>query len=236
MFLFQRTWILVFLFFRFETQAYVSCPKKVNYGSCISHRLSCVVKDASDSSPAIEDTTSIIMNDATNQLDSKIPKRSVLSQLLNLLKPGEGQFQQIGREQGARRTFTDPQMWTHIFFIVSGFTAFRYRLYDLFILTLITTPLSLFYHYSYEKPGRLAKIEGMAAKSLFVYGSIQIFRAPNKYLVILECLLLFLTVVIFVITNLQPKLYEPYHCFMHVVPPIWITIVASTHTPLKKIF
>jgi hypothetical protein len=171
-----------------------------------------------------------------NKLNSNKSKRNILSQVLNLLKPGEGQLQQVGRGEGARRTFADPQMWTHIFFLIGAFTAFRYKLYDLFILTLVTTPLSLAYHYSYEKPGRLAQTEGLAAKSLFIYGLIQIFRAPNTYLMMVECIFLCLTVVIFVMTNLQPKLYDPFHCLMHVVPPLWITLVALTHSPLKKIF
>lgn len=240
---FQQTWIAVILLLRFQTQGYIHYyPKRSIYGNRIiwSNYLQNSIGDASDSSSEMKVQTAEIENNTeqfeSQRRDPKVKKESLLLQLLNLLKPGEGQLQQVGRGQDARRKFSDPQMWTHIFFFISGFTALRCELYDLFILTLTTTPLSLAYHYSYERPGRLAQTEGLAAKSLFLYGLIQIFRAPSMSLAFLEFMLLFLTVVIFVSTNLKPKLYEPYHCFMHVIPPLWITVVAATHSPLIKIF
>jgi hypothetical protein len=159
--------------------------------------------------------------------------------ILRLLSPGEGQSYG-NRSQlhlsNARRKFTDPQMWTHIFFVLNGMAAYHSKLYDLLILTSITAPLSVVYHYSYEKPGRLAQMEGTAAKALFTYGLLQIFRAPSFSLVLIESLLLLLTVAIFIGTNLKPHLYESYHCFMHIIPPVWATIVALTHTPLIRLF
>jgi hypothetical protein len=160
-------------------------------------------------------------------------------QILRLLSPGEGQSfgdRSALHLANARRKFSDPQMWTHVFFVVNGVAAYRFKLYDLLILTSITAPLSVVYHYSYEKPGRLAQIEGTAAKALFTYGLLQIFRAPSFSLVLIESLLLLFTVAIFLATNLRPHLYEPYHCLMHIIPPVWATIVALTHTPLIRLF
>ena len=159
--------------------------------------------------------------------------------MIRLLSPGEGQShgnRSALHLANARRKFTDPQMWTHVFFIMNGIAAYRFKLYDLLLLTSITAPLSVMYHFSYEKPGRLAQMEGTAAKALFTYGLVQIFRAPTVSLVLIESLLLLLTVVIFIGTNLKPQLYESYHCLMHIIPPVWATIVAFTHTPLIRIF
>lgn len=162
-----------------------------------------------------------------------------LQKIIRLLSPGEGQSygdRSALHLANARRKLSDPQMWTHAFFVVNGIAAYRFKLYDLLILTSITAPLSVAYHYSYEKPGRLAQMEGTAAKALFTYGLLQIFRAPRLSLVLIESLLLLLTVVIFIGTNLKPHLYETYHCLMHIIPPVWATIVALTHTPLIRLF
>jgi hypothetical protein len=136
----------------------------------------------------------------------------------------------------AKRKWSDPYMWTHVFFVVNGIAAYQCKVFDLFLLTLITAPLSVWYHYSYEKPGKLAQLEGIAAKLLFAYGVAQIFYAPSLPLVIAEVVMLLLTVVIFLGTNLRPQLYDSYHCLMHVIPPIWATIVAVSHNPLIKFF
>ena len=163
---------------------------------------------------------------------------SVLMRLIGLLSPGEGQShgnRSALHASNTTRSMSDPQMWTHIFFVMNGLIAYDKKVYDLFFLTVITAPLSVVYHYSYEKPGRLAQLEGSAAKALFMYGFIQILRAPTALLAFFEVLMMILTVAIFVGTNLRPNLYEPYHCFMHVIPPIWATVVALTHTPIFKL-
>lgn len=160
---------------------------------------------------------------------------SMLNQLTRLLLPGEGQ--NFGDRAAlhaikATRKLTDPQMWTHAFFFMSMFFAHRNRLLDLFILLAITTPLSLVYHYTYERPGRLAQFEGVAAKLLFIYGVIQLFYAPSPIHLLSEGVLFLATVGIFIATNLQKRWYEPWHCLMHVVPPLWATCVAVAHKPL----
>lgn len=164
---------------------------------------------------------------------------SKLVRLVRLLSPGEGQSYGSRTElhaAKATRKLSDPQMWTHSFFVINCVVAYQQRLFDLLILIMITAPLSLAYHFTYEKPGVLAKMEGTAAKALFLYGLVQIFHAPSISLKIVELFMMLLTVTIFVGTNLKPQLYESYHCLMHVVPPIWATIVALKHTPLIRIF
>ena len=164
---------------------------------------------------------------------------NLLFRLSRLLSPGEGQIsgnRAALHASNSRRSLSDPQMWTHIFFLLNGLVAYQNKIYDLCLLILITAPLSVVYHHSYEKPGKLAQLEGTAAKALFTYGLIQIFRAPTSLFACLEILMMVLTVIIFVGTNLKPNLYDPYHCFMHVIPPIWATVVALTHTPILKIF
>jgi hypothetical protein len=78
---------------------------------------------------------------------------------------------------GARRSLRDPQMWTHAFLASGAYLAFYKGLYDMFFLLLFTTPLSLLYHSTYEKPGKLAKLEGIFAKLLYIYGTVQLFHA-----------------------------------------------------------
>ena len=156
-------------------------------------------------------------------------------QLLRLLLPGEGQSygnRATLHATNAKRGLLDPQMWTHVFFFQSMFFSYHTRVFDLFILLSITTPLSIMYHYTYEKPGRLAQMEGIAAKALFIYGVVQMFYAPNVTYRTIEFFLFLLTLVIFIGTNFQKSLYEPWHCLMHVVPTIWATVVAVAHKPL----
>ena len=162
-------------------------------------------------------------------------KEDKLTQLLRLLLPGEGQSygnRATLHAVNAKRGLLDPQMWTHVFFFQSMFFSYHARLMDLFILLSITTPLSLMYHYTYEKPGRLAQLEGIAAKALFLYGVVQLFYAPTLIIRTVEFILFLLTIVIFIGTNFQKSLYEPWHCLMHVVPTIWATVVAVAHKPL----
>jgi hypothetical protein len=161
--------------------------------------------------------------------------RRLLTQISRLLLPGEGQSygdRHALHAQGVKRAISDPQMWTHVFFVVSAVAAFRGGLMDLFVLLTTTTVLSTFYHYRYEKPGKLAKIEGLFAKALFLYGAVQIFYAPTGLTRLIEIALMAVTIVIFIGTNLVKRLYEPWHCLMHVIPPMWALVVALYHSPL----
>jgi hypothetical protein len=159
----------------------------------------------------------------------------MFNRLARLLLPGEGQSfgdRSALHAINATRKVTDPQMWTHAFFFMSMYFALRYRLLDLFILLGVTTPLSLVYHHTYERPGRLAQLEGVAAKLLFVYGVIQLFYAPSPIHLLTEGSLFLATVVIFIATNIRKQWYERWHPLMHVVPALWSTCVAIAHKPL----
>lgn len=134
--------------------------------------------------------------------------------------------------RGARRSLTDKMVWTHLFFVIASLYSYHYRIFDLLILNTITTLLSFLYHIRYEKPGFLARLEGISAKLLFLYGFIQIFRVPNLSLALLEICCLCLTLIVFIKTNLNKDLYEPYHYFMHIIPPVWTMIVSMFHSPL----
>ena len=214
---------------RMFTNTQITCRSKL---ISVSTRRNCVRSSLVDEVPP----TSLEV--ASDGVKPKNKSTSLFVRLGRLLSPGEGQSfgnRAALHASNARRKLTDPQMWTHIFFVMNGLIAYDKKVYDLFFLTVITAPLSVVYHYSYEKPGRLAQLEGSAAKALFMYGFIQIFRAPTALLAFFEVLMMILTVAIFVGTNLRPNLYEPYHCFMHVIPPIWATVVALTHTPIFKL-
>lgn len=179
-------------------------------------------------------------------MDNQIPlakneKNSIKNNfqlLINLLRPGDGQ--QFGtrekfHQMGLTRNILDPQIWTHSFFIIAALVANQYKVYDLLILLFIVTPLSTLYHVTYEKPGLLAQSEGIFAKMLFLYGFIQVFRASSIELFIVEFILLLTTLGIFIGTNINKHLYDPYHCLMHVVPSFWAIVVAMNHTPLLKL-
>lgn len=136
------------------------------------------------------------------------------------------------QKKRAKRSFKDPQMWTHIFFLMDGIIAVQNDRLEIIILTCITAPLSFVYHYTYEKPGLLAKVESFAAKSSYIYGVLQIFKAPSIALSEAEAFLALLTASIFVVTNVKKELYDKWHCLMHVIPPIWVAIVIVFHAPL----
>ena len=136
---------------------------------------------------------------------------------------------------GSKRKWDDHFMWTHLFLMTSSIVAFINKSYELFLLLGVTTTLSTLYHYEYEKPSKLAKLEGMSAKVLFIYGTCQtILKAPSISIGILiaELLLLFTTLSFFLVTNIYPELYDKYHCFgLHVIPSLWGIIVAIWHKP-----
>lgn len=91
---------------------------------------------------------------------------------------------QTGRDilhlKNAKRGWSDPQMWTHIFSAIGSIVSFISGIYDLFLISFFTTVFSIFYHLSYEKGGLVTKIEGVLAKLLYCYGTIQILFAVIK--------------------------------------------------------
>lgn len=167
-----------------------------------------------------------------SKLSIKIDVKSIVSLLLPSLEQGQVSDRAFHHETKSFRPWTDTMMWTHLFFLCSGCVAFHKKLFDLFVLNAITTVLSLLYHRTYERPGLLPKFEGTSAKLLFAYGAIQLFRAPSPILRLAEIICLLSTISIFLVTNLRKEMYDPYHNLMHVIPPIWVVLVACFHQPL----
>eukprot|EP00981_Chlorochromonas_danica_P004469 scaffold902_cov254-Ochromonas_danica.AAC.15 len=135
----------------------------------------------------------------------------------------------------ARRHPSDPHLWTHAFFLLPLIVSAKRGLFDLFILLAILTPLSLIYHIRFEKPGKLASLEGLVAKLLFLYGLGQLYLATSLPLLMAEAALALLTILCFVLTNLKKELYDPWHSGMHIFPSCWALLAALYHPPLLPI-
>jgi hypothetical protein len=166
---------------------------------------------------------------------NKVARKSTFQKVLLLLLPGEGQ--KFGGRTDlhlacACRDISDPQIWTHLCLFIASLFALYFQLYDLFTLLTLTTPLSTIYHFQFERPGFIARAEGILAKIMFVYGIIQLFYAPNFEILLGELLCLVLTLTVFIGTNIDKRYYEPWHSLMHVVPAAWGIIIACNHAPL----
>ena len=188
------------------------------------------------SSPSSSSSLRIQSVENTDVVDVSLSSTaSISSKLLELFGTGGGQSHNGRKElhnEGAKRKFSDPQMWTHLFFVAAAIPSYVNHVFDLFTLLAIVTPLSLAYHYVYEKPGFLAQVEGVCAKLLFIYGAAQMFHAPSKALLLTEIFFLLGTFAIFVFTNIKPRLYDPWHCLLHIVPSLWCIVVGLNHKPL----
>lgn len=165
-------------------------------------------------------------------------KKSFIYKVLLLLKPGEGQLHGNRCDLHiacAQRSACDPQIWTHLCLFLAAVYAANMELYDMCTLLSLTTPLSTIYHFNFEKPGVIAKAEGVLAKLMFVYGVLQLFQAPSNLVLFYELILLTLTLVVFIGTNIAKEFYEPWHCLMHVIPAVWAVVLATYHQPLINI-
>ena len=93
--------------------------------------------------------------------------------------------------------------------------------------------LSLAYHRNYERPGLLARGEGVSAKLLFLYGFAQTCRSPDPTFLLINGACFAATLGSFVATNFNKALYERYHPIgLHIVPGLWSTSVAVGGTSL----
>ena len=150
--------------------------------------------------------------------------------------PGQGQAFNAARldlhARGATRPWSDPMMWSHLPFVGASWAAFTHGVLELFALSSVTLVLSLLYHRTYERPGRLCATESIVAKVLFVYGAAQLLSAPSATLLYAELSLLALTVATFISTNLQKHLYDRFHIGMHLFPALWCALVGVYHAPL----
>ena len=158
--------------------------------------------------------------------------------------PGQGQGGLTGRASlhaaNARRSPWDPLMLpSHVGFVAGAALSLHNGLTDLAALTALTTLLSLLYHSSYERPGRLCAVESVFAKLLFLYGAAQLVlqaaALPRPFLLV-ECACLVVTAGVFFYTNLRRESYDRWHWLLHVVPSLWVSVVASGHAPLLTLF
>ena len=153
-----------------------------------------------------------------------------------MLNPSEGQaFSPERRElhdRGATRNLLDWQLVSHLPFAFAGACAGLNGIVELSLLAGATLILSILYHWNYEKPGNLCAVEGICAKLLFIYGFVQLFRAPSPMVLAMELLCLITTTLTFVVTNSHKNLYDHWHPLgMHIVPSAWGLLVAFFHAP-----
>jgi hypothetical protein len=154
-----------------------------------------------------------------------------------MLSPGQGQAFSEERLQlhasNARRAWTDPMVYSHGPMFAASCVSISRGIFELGLLGGVTLLLSIAYHRQFEKPGKLCAVEGIFAKLLFLYGSVQLFRAPTTALMNTELFCLFTTAAFFIFTNAYKKYYEQYHALgLHIVPALWAGIVGLNHSPI----
>lgn len=153
-----------------------------------------------------------------------------------LFLPGKGQVR-FGIPDDARRSWSDFHMWSHLAFvpgiILAATPLNAAPLPELAGLQLATMALSLGYHQNYERPGPLALCEGICAKALFGYGSVQTMLSPSPELLAVNSVCLGITVGTYVTTNVHKGLYDRWHPIgLHIVPGVWSLNVALHHKTL----
>ena len=145
-----------------------------------------------------------------------------------LFAPGDG-FARDSLPAGAVRAWTDMQIVSHAAFVpaIAVATLRQPPLPELAALQAATLALSLAYHRNYERPGRLSKLEGSTAKTLFAYGAAQTYLSPTPECLAVNSSLMLATVGSYVVTNVDTRLYERWHPIgLHVAPGLWSLNVA----------
>ena len=154
-----------------------------------------------------------------------------------LLNPGQGQaFTAERRELHAlneRRAWMDIMVLpSHAPMLASSWCSLSNGVVELGLLSFVTLVLSVLYHRRFEAPGKLCTAEGITAKILFVYGVLQMPRAPSLMLFRAELLCAVGTAAFFVVTNAWKKLYDSFHPLgLHIIPAVWCAIVGLNHAP-----
>lgn len=214
------------------------------YSGSIGHRSSNIVLYDTNSITSIDDELSSPTSSASPASSGAAYKgkstvSTVLKDLFLMILPiglGQESSSRTSKlENNERRKVNHVFMWTHVFLVMATIVSYMNQVYDLFGILFIVTPLSFVYHYMYERPGIVAKVEGFFAKLLWIYGALQIVAAPSATLIGIELVFCTLTLCTFFITNFKKQYYDPYHSLMHVIPSIWCIIVALTHQPLVDI-
>ena len=133
------------------------------------------------------------------------------------------------------RAWSDLQIVSHAAFVPAiAVAALREPpLPELAALQAATLALSLAYHRNYERPGKLAQLEGRTAKTLFAYGAAQTWLSPTPECLAINSSLMLATVGVFVATNVDTRLYERWHPVgLHAAPGLWSLNVACNHESL----
>ena len=137
------------------------------------------------------------------------------------------------------RAWHDKHVASHAAFVPSMLIALFYRDPPLLEMALALFPvlvLSTLYHRAREPVGTLlTKCEWVAAFSLYVYGSIQMFHAPTPWLTTVNGLCWAATSSTYLGTNLRVLDWDRWHSVgMHMVPGLWCTVVALWHGPVLE--
>eukprot|EP00640_Fibrocapsa_japonica_P002530 CAMPEP_0113942792 /NCGR_PEP_ID=MMETSP1339-20121228/9651_1 /TAXON_ID=94617 /ORGANISM="Fibrocapsa japonica" /LENGTH=253 /DNA_ID=CAMNT_0000947415 /DNA_START=83 /DNA_END=841 /DNA_ORIENTATION=+ /assembly_acc=CAM_ASM_000762 len=176
-------------------------------------------EESKTSSPELLNTPLLKTRSPTNSMRKGV---SLWAKVVQISFSPAGAGQDWNVPEGARRSWSDHMMWTHLFFVVAAAFSFGYRLWELFALEMIVLVLSVLYHRGYESPGPIAAVEGFFAKSLFLYAVIQLWNAPSQACLLAESSLCLATFSFFAITNIKKDLYEKFHSIgLHVIPSIW---------------
>lgn len=133
------------------------------------------------------------------------------------------------------REWCDFQITSHAPFMVAIALAFWRGSYDVCLLVAAVVVSSVGYHRGREKKGAVAAVDSLCAKSLFLYGLIQVRRATCPAMAVGMALLASATAGTYVFTHFytDKKLYERVHPFgLHVVPGVWAMLVALYSPPL----
>jgi hypothetical protein len=137
--------------------------------------------------------------------------------------------------KGVPRPCTDPQIWTHIFLLVGAAVAFHRERYPTTLAALFLTALSIDYHARAERPSIGTQVEGCLAKSMFGFSfittALQLLEAEEparRFILKFEewarLFLLATAAAIYMITNSNKELYDPWHSTLHVVAGALVAI------------
>ena len=134
-----------------------------------------------------------------------------------------------------KRTWSDPQVYTHVAFLPAVWIALC-RDPPMLDLVFIQGPvifLSLWWHKNHEHECTLATIEHAFAHALFVYGTVQTLYSPAIWILFVNIVCLCATLTVYVATNLRRELWEIWHPIgTHVIPGVWSAVIASYHESL----
>jgi hypothetical protein len=122
-------------------------------------------------------------------------------------------------------------MWSHIFLAGGAAAAIYKEDFGLAYLVIITTALSLVYHYHIERPSPATALEGFLARILFLVGTSRFLTAaipglvgPSAAIIALQFACFLGVILTFIGTNIYKQYYDPFHSVVHVCGGILVMI------------